>query len=194
MEFQPLLEFENKYEIQSQYPFTIRRISDHYEIKDCVRGAGYVTVNLEGRSYDKHRLIAKQFIPNDDPEHKTQVDHINRDRKDYHLENLRWVSSSENLKNRTKVNGVTYEFCYELPENCIKVLSYKSKCTLHEFNDDTYYYDIDNEEFYVRIKDNLYKKMHISIDKNNSKVVRANSVDGCHVGIYVEIFKAQYDL
>lgn len=89
LEFIPLLNHENNYEILNKYPFTIRRIKDHYEVKDCVRGTGYITVNLNNKSYDKHRLIAMQFLLNDDPENKTQVDHINHDKTDNHLENLR---------------------------------------------------------------------------------------------------------
>lgn len=171
IEFVHLLNFEDDFEILNQYPFTIRRKDDHYEIKDYIRSQGYVTVNLNQKSYDKHRLIALQFIPNDDPKNKVQVDHINRNKLDYHIENLRWVTISDNLKNRTKVKGVTYEFFTELPENTIKVLSYKSKYTFYEFEDDLYYYDVDNEDFYVKIKDNLYKKK---------------------VGVYVGIFDKKY--
>ena len=102
VEFVPLLEFENDYEILNQYPFTIRRKSDLHEIPESSRGAWYISVNLNQQSYDKHRLIAKQFIPNDDPEHKIQVDHINHDKTDYHLDNLRWVSVSDNFKKSNK--------------------------------------------------------------------------------------------
>lgn len=45
-----------------------------------------------------HRIVARCFIPNDDPENKTMVDHINGNRVDYRIENLRWVSASENSK------------------------------------------------------------------------------------------------
>ena len=65
---------------------------------------------------------------------------------------------------------------------------------MYEFADDTYFYNIDNEQFYLKIKDSLYKKMHICIDKNNSKVVAMKSVENRKVGLYVEVFKAQNDL
>ena len=52
-----------------------------------------------------HRLFAMAFIPNDLPLDKYNVDHINEDKLDYSLDNMRWVTVSENLssvKNRAK--------------------------------------------------------------------------------------------
>ena len=45
-----------------------------------------------------HRLVAKAFIKNDDPNNKTVVDHINGNRMDYRIENLRWCTTAENSK------------------------------------------------------------------------------------------------
>ena len=59
---------------------------------------GYMALTLvkEKKKYLRyiHRLVAIAFIPN--PEGKTQVDHINGNKVDNVLENLRWVTVSEN--------------------------------------------------------------------------------------------------
>ena len=47
-----------------------------------------------------HRLVAQHYIPN--PDNKPQVDHINRDRQDNRIENLRWVTVKENIDNKGK--------------------------------------------------------------------------------------------
>ena len=98
VEFIPLLGFENDYEILNNYPFTIRRKKGHYIVSEWLNSNGYPAVCIKKRTCQKHILIAKQFIPNDDPEHKTEVDHINHNRTDYHIDNLRWVTKSDNQK------------------------------------------------------------------------------------------------
>lgn len=58
---------------------------------------GYLYVDLykENKAHKRpiHRLIAETFIPN--PENKPTVDHINGNRKDNRIENLRWATYSE---------------------------------------------------------------------------------------------------
>jgi Ni/Co efflux regulator RcnB len=44
------------------------------------------------------RLVALHYIAN--PENKAQVDHINRDKDNNHISNLRWATEQENQDNR----------------------------------------------------------------------------------------------
>ena len=50
------------------------------------------------KDYLIHRLVALTFLQN--PENKPEVDHIDRDMENYKLNNLRWATRAENLKNR----------------------------------------------------------------------------------------------
>jgi len=65
--------------------------------KEIVR-AGYYCVTIrinKKRSHEFiHRLVAIEFIPN--PENKPEVNHIDGDPKNNKVENLEWVTPSEN--------------------------------------------------------------------------------------------------
>ena len=62
---------------------------------------GYTHVKVSGsegkRSMSIHRLVAEAFIPN--PAGLKEIDHIDRDKENNHVENLRWVTRRENMKN-----------------------------------------------------------------------------------------------
>lgn len=58
---------------------------------------GYRVVKLKTQTYLVHRLVAETFIPN--PHNKPQVDHIDRNRANNNICNLRWVTSHENMLN-----------------------------------------------------------------------------------------------
>ncbi len=68
-------------------------------------------------SYDKHlkvhQLVASAFIPN--PENKAFIDHIDRNKTNNNISNLRWATHQENMRNRisysktSKYQGVTFD-------------------------------------------------------------------------------------
>ena len=64
---------------------------------------GYNRVTLKKNKiktkYFIHRLIAIIYIPN--PDNKPNIDHINRNKLDNRIENLRWVTQAENRHNST---------------------------------------------------------------------------------------------
>ena len=181
-------EEDNTYEIYNEYPFYIRKKKNGKIVKEGVRNNdGYVYVYLNGVQYLKHRIIATHFLPNDDPLIKTDVDHINHDRTDYRLENLRWVSHKENLQNKSSFKGVEYEFIdyEEMPDDLVEVRDYGK----YSFED--YYYSPENNRFYFDTGINL-RVLHINFAKNGSAYVRATSTEGKSTSIAFTKFKRLY--
>ena len=69
--------------------------------KPTVHRDGYLyvmfSINRSIKNVKVHRLVAEAFIPN--PETKTYVDHIDTNRKNNKVSNLRWVTAKENANN-----------------------------------------------------------------------------------------------
>ena len=136
-EFVPLINHVD-YEILTTNPHTIRRKDNHYTCSEYRENNGYIKIMLNRKPYLKHRLIATQFIPNTN--NLPEVDHINHDRTDNQIINLRWCSKTENNFNKTSCFGVKYEFVDDIPDKAIKILFYDTKTDHHEFEDQKYYY------------------------------------------------------
>lgn len=95
--------YENLYQISSLG--RVRRITktNGYKIlkQSTNPQSGYIQVALSKNGkctvYKVHQLVAKHFISNLD--NKPCIDHINTDKTDNRVENLRWCTQKENLNN-----------------------------------------------------------------------------------------------
>ena len=135
------LKFNNDYEICTEYPHQIRRKSDEYIITEFIRN-NYIAVCLNCIICSKHRLIAFQWIVNDDPDNKTHVDHKNKIYTDNHISNLRWVTPSQNSMNCSAYNGVECEYVDDLPLDVVPIIWYNG------FEFDGYFMDSDGDIWY----------------------------------------------
>ena len=82
----------------------VRRVKMLKQYYDESKGYNVVCLSKNGNSkvVKVHQLVAKAFIPN--PDNKSCIDHINTDRTDNRVENLRWVSIKENMNNPLTIN------------------------------------------------------------------------------------------
>lgn len=81
-------------------------------IKRGVRG-GYESIKIKNRHYLIHRLVAESFLKKVDG--KQLVDHIDRNKFNNNLSNLRWVDRAENFINSnsgdrsSKFTGIIFD-------------------------------------------------------------------------------------
>jgi hypothetical protein len=136
---------------------------------------GYPSVNLRGKTYNKHRIIGLQFIPN--PDNLPQVDHINRIRNDNRIENLRWISLSGNNSNKASYHGHVYEYFDELPVPCQPLIFYKG----HEFEG----YMIDEDHNIYFNNGYNYRKLAILLMRHKLQYYKLVDIERKQVSIFL---------
>lgn len=76
----------------------INKLTGH-KLKPCVNSSGYtnvvLSVNKIKKTFSFHRLLAQHFL--DNPDNKTQINHINGIKTDNRLGNIEWCTGSENM-------------------------------------------------------------------------------------------------
>ena len=175
------LKVDNDYEIAlNHYPYIIRNKSTGYVRKETIQRDGYHNLTFKNKTYGVHVIVAIQWLENDDPEHKTQVDHINHIPDDNRLENLRWITPSDNQKNTTRHNGVTYEFLEELSDQAFEVTEYNG----HEFED--LWFDPESDCFYY-YTGAAYREM--VYEKTSTYALRIKVFDVNHVRTSISLNK-----
>jgi hypothetical protein len=81
---------------------------------NSINNGGYASVilceNGKNTRHTIHRLVGKAFIPN--PDDLPQIDHINHNRLDNSVSNLRWVTSTENNLNKRVTHSTDEHYIY----------------------------------------------------------------------------------
>ena len=178
---------DKDYEISDEAPHFIRRRGSTRNITISVDNTGYLRCMLNGRKYQHHRIVALQFIENDDPDNKVEVDHIDRVKTNNSITNLRWCTRAENLRNRSNNRGRVIEYFDEIPDDAIAVTKYNSHVL------ENHYYSSAADSFYCYDQElNSYRKLCVSITNKGCEIVSARDVDGKQFAIVINKFKREY--
>ena len=135
-------------------------------LKSSISKTGYYKITLS-QGYKKrktckiHRLLALTFIPN--PDNNQYVDHIDRNKLNNNLDNLRWVTSSTNCVNRAlksypKKKEFNYRHIVE-HKGGYKIIIFRNGKRI--FQKESIKWSL---EYAITLRNEVYSKLGIDID------------------------------
>ena len=172
------LKVDSNFQITTKYPHNVLKV-DIY-LKSCdtfINKDGYVICRLTDEDVPLHRLIATQWVLKPDNYCKV-VDHINGDRNDNRVTNLRWTTFKENYSNQHSLNGKQFDLVEELPENTNQITRF------NEFRFDNLYFHVESRTAYY-FNSILYKKINIETSTKGEYITCKDTYNKKH-RIYID--------
>lgn len=112
----------DNYSICMEFPYNIRNDKTNRVLKSHLTNTGYYQIELWKNNHKKryyhHMLIWIAFKGIYDKT-KFEIDHIDHNRTNNHIENLRLVNRSLNNINRSKHKSKQFDFYNELPDKIV---------------------------------------------------------------------------
>lgn len=99
-----------------------------------IKKGAYKAYCINGKQYSAHRLVAKYFVQNDNPELKNVVNHLDENTHNNRADNLEWTTNKENLKYSNAHERVSKKMSkykviqYDENGNIIKIWNSKEQC------------------------------------------------------------------
>jgi hypothetical protein len=153
----PLTPSFPNYEIEIAYPHRVKNIRGNKYLTPKLNKDDYNVITIGKRHLKHHRLVAQKFILN--PNNLPYVDHIDHNRTNNSISNLRWSSEKENSNNKCTMDFVNTS---DMPDDLAPLQYYlkgiKPIGLFYSLSEDQYY---EHDPIY-----NRYKKL-----KNNGNYI-----------------------
>ena len=152
----------------------IFNLKTNKEVNQLLHPKGYKQCSIDGHNHLVHRVVAEAFIKN--PQNKKEVDHINGDRSDNRLSNLRWATSHENHLNPLTLENIRK--AANDPKNIRKMLDTRKKN--NSFSHEISVMSIDDSgiKTIFRSITEATRQMKGNSDSNISRAIKGNK-KGC---------------
>jgi hypothetical protein len=171
---------DTDYEINNVSHIIRKKDSKYIPKVKIWKGNDYYQISLNRKLYYFHRVLAIQYIPN--PDNLKEVDHVDRNKLNNKLTNLRWVSHGSNSVNRSSHNGYKYQWHDNLPEDAEAFTRYNT----HEI--ENLFKTLTNEFFKAVIINNQIKYRKLVIcEQGKYRHIKFIDLEGNRISIYLSM-------